>query len=59
LCSDVLVKEVDPQQINDILSRSDPERCSRELIDLALARGARDNVTVVVVAANHEADSAS
>ena len=59
LCSDGLVKEVSPQEINELLSRSDPEECSRALIDLALARGARDNVTVIVVTADREVESAS
>lgn len=56
LCSDGLIKEVNPREIADILSRSNPEECSRALIDLALARGARDNVTVVVVTADREAE---
>jgi type VI secretion system protein ImpM len=59
LCSDGLVKEVNPREIADILSRANPEECCRALIDLALARGARDNVTVVVVTADHESEPAS
>jgi serine/threonine protein phosphatase PrpC len=54
LCSDGLVKEVNPREIADILNQADPEQSSRALIDLALARGARDNVTVVVVVADQE-----
>jgi len=49
LCSDGLDKEVNPMEIIDILSRSDPDECSRVLIDCAVSQGARDNVTVVVV----------
>lgn len=55
LCSDGLVKAVKAQEIADILNRMDPEESSRALIDLALVRGARDNVTVVVVTADPEA----
>jgi type VI secretion system protein ImpM len=55
LCSDGLDKEVNPKEISKILSQRDLEVCSRELIDLALSRGARDNVTVVVVTADREA----
>jgi len=55
LCSDGLDKEVSPKEISKILSRRDLDVCSRELIDLALSRGARDNVTVVVVTADREA----
>jgi type VI secretion system protein ImpM len=59
LCSDGLVKELTPQEIGAILHRSDSERCAHALIDLALSRGARDNVTVVVVAADGKPEPAS
>jgi type VI secretion system protein ImpM len=49
LCSDGLVREVGNDQIADILSRTDIEQSSRALVDAALAAGARDNVTVIVV----------
>ncbi len=49
LCSDGLTREVSSGEIAEILGKRDCERSSRELIDLALSRGARDNVTVVVV----------
>ncbi len=49
LCSDGLVREVGPQEISDILSKNDCDQSSQRLIDLALSRGARDNVTVVLV----------
>jgi type VI secretion system protein ImpM len=55
LCSDGLIKEVNPKEITDILVQSGSDEISRALIDLALARGARDNVTVVVVTADREA----
>jgi type VI secretion system protein ImpM len=51
LCTDGLIKELHPHEIAEILSQFDCEGSSRSLIDLALARGARDNVTVVVVTA--------
>ena len=53
LCSDGLVKEVQPQEIADILDDGDCDKSSQRLIDLALQRGARDNVTVVVIHAGH------
>lgn len=52
LCSDGLVKAVKATEIADLLSRPTPEESSRALIELALARDARDNVTVVVVTAD-------
>jgi serine/threonine protein phosphatase PrpC len=55
LCSDGLTKEVAPQEMAELLGQSGPDDSSRALIDLALARGARDNVTVVVVTADREA----
>jgi type VI secretion system protein ImpM len=59
LCSDGLVKEVRPREITDIISGPDGNASSQELIDLALARGARDNVTVVVIAAEGDTEVAS
>jgi|SRR5208283_1348092 len=49
LCSDGLVREVEHAEIEDILSRTDIGQCSQALVDAATARGARDNVTVIVV----------
>jgi type VI secretion system protein ImpM len=57
LCSDGLIKEVKPNELTEILSQSDCHESSRALIDLALARGARDNVTVIVVTADREPKS--
>lgn len=48
LCSDGLDKEVTPKEIADILALRDIEISTRQLVDLALQRGARDNVTVLV-----------
>jgi len=54
LCSDGLLKEVNSREVTEILSQSGCEESSRSFIDLALERGARDNVTVIVVAAERE-----
>jgi serine/threonine protein phosphatase PrpC len=49
LCSDGLVKEVNNQEIATVLSRGTCQESSQALLDLALERGARDNVTVIVI----------
>lgn len=49
LCSDGLNKEVDDNEVEEILVQYDCEDASRELVDLTLERGARDNVTVAVI----------
>jgi type VI secretion system protein ImpM len=49
LCSDGLDKEVEHGEIAQILCGGDCDTSSRRLIDLALQRGARDNVTVIVI----------
>jgi protein phosphatase len=49
LCSDGLNKEVNEQELATILESFDCEEASRELVDLSLERGARDNVTVAVI----------
>lgn len=49
LCSDGLNKEVDDDEVAEILEQHDCEAASRELVDLSLERGARDNVTVAVI----------
>ena len=59
LCSDGLIKEVTAQEITAAISGPDCAESSRALIDLALSRGARDNVTVIVVSAEVESGSAS
>lgn len=58
LCSDGLDKEVRFEEISEVLRQCDPEACSHMLMELALSRGARDNVTVVVVTADHKAERA-
>ncbi len=49
LCSDGLIKELNSREIATILDHKDDHESSQQLIDLALERGARDNVTVIVV----------
>ena len=50
LCTDGLTKHVSEKQIADVLGdASNAEAGCRELVDLALAGGGKDNVTVVVV----------
>jgi len=49
LCSDGLNREVDDQELAEILDNYDCEEASHELVELTLERGARDNVTVAVI----------
>ena len=49
LCSDGLTKHVNDLEIQDILNEGTNQKACRVLIDLTLARGAVDNVTVIVV----------
>ncbi len=57
ICSDGLSKEVEPGEIADVLTAEpSPERAAELLVDMALARGGRDNVTVIVVDALSVAD---
>lgn len=51
LCSDGLTKEVSLTEIGDLLSGGTPKECVTRLMKLALERGARDNVTAIVVQA--------
>jgi type VI secretion system protein ImpM len=53
LCSDGLVKEVNDREIEALLRQEAYPDSARHLIELALQRGARDNVTVVVAHAVH------
>ena len=50
LCSDGLTRHVAAAEIAQAVARSTPERAARDLVDLAIARGGEDNVTVVVYA---------
>lgn len=51
LCSDGLFKEVHPTEIEKVLSEESCEKSVDKLIDLALERQARDNVTLVLISA--------
>ncbi|MGE0178398.1 MAG: PP2C family serine/threonine-protein phosphatase [Sphingomonas sp.] len=52
LCSDGLHGYVDSSDIARLLARGSPKRASEELIEITLANGAPDNVTVVAVSAS-------
>ena len=49
LCSDGLDKEVKPSEMLQIAGQENERSLSDTLVDLALSRGSRDNVTVVTV----------
>ena len=49
LCSDVLTKHIPDLDFEKMLAKGDVEKKCSELIDLTLARGAKDNVTAVLV----------
>jgi len=49
LCSDGLDKHVADVEMAQILAKGGPEAVAKALIELTLARGATDNVTVSVV----------
>jgi serine/threonine protein phosphatase PrpC len=51
LCSDGLVKEVSDRDIEQIMQQQECRDSAQHLIELALKRGAKDNVTVVVAQA--------
>lgn len=49
LCSDGLTDVVGEPEIRDILCAKPPEEAADELLDLSLRRGARDNITFLIV----------
>ncbi len=51
ICTDGLTRMVGPEELEQVLATGGIAQTAPALIDLALARGARDNVTVVLVAA--------
>jgi protein phosphatase len=55
LCSDGLTTHVDDDEILKIAARRPAENACHDLIDLALSRGGKDNVTVVI--AHYRPDS--
>ena len=52
LCSDGLTNEVGENEIATELARGNPKRICNNLLNYALQRGARDNVTIVITQAN-------
>ncbi|QBQ53096.1 PP2C family protein-serine/threonine phosphatase [Nitrosococcus wardiae] len=56
LCSDGLHNEVSDEDIKGILKEESCQKSSEMLVELALERGGRDNVTVVVVCAEDQID---
>lgn len=50
LCSDGLTRVVADSEIADLLDAVPPEQAANTLVDLALGRGAPDNVTVIALA---------
>lgn len=60
LCSDGLTLHIKPLEIAQVaLASEDPEDISRKLIDLANERGGRDNVSVIVIKAEADGETAS
>jgi serine/threonine-protein phosphatase Stp1 len=55
LCSDGLDKEVQEQELRDMLSSHSVAEIPDALVELTLSRGARDNVSVVAVCADSRA----
>ncbi len=49
LCSDGLDKEMTPEEIAEVVARDNDRPVSEVLVDIALSRGSRDNITVIVV----------
>jgi len=49
VCSDGLHGYVDEADITRLIGRGSPERASEELVELTLANGAPDNVTVIAI----------
>jgi len=49
LCSDGLDKELSAQEIAEVVGRENERSISDTLVDIALSRGCRDNITVITV----------
>ena len=52
LCSDGLTRHLKDNEISDLLKEGTAEEACQQLIDLTLERGAKDNVTAVVIDIN-------
>ncbi len=60
LCSDGLFNEIDETTIAARLrAATDPDTCAAELVDLAVASGGRDNISVVLLDIVDDADPAA
>lgn len=49
LCTDGLTRHLEDKEIADIIAKDNPDKACQALIELTLQRGAKDNVTVVIV----------
>ncbi|MHB9035228.1 MAG: Stp1/IreP family PP2C-type Ser/Thr phosphatase [Armatimonadota bacterium] len=49
LCSDGLSGEVKPDEMADAMKKSSPSQAAQDLVELALERGGRDNITVLIL----------
>ena len=56
LCTDGLSNYLETSEIRGILAESSPQEACERLVDLALDRGGRDNITVVVARLEGEAE---
>ena len=57
ICSDGLFKELTDKDISDVLKQQSLKYSASDLIDLAISRGATDNVTVLLVKAHEQTSS--
>lgn len=53
LCSDGLYKELSDSEIADTIAACSPEECANTLLNTALRRQGRDNITILVVKNTH------
>jgi serine/threonine protein phosphatase PrpC len=56
LCSDGLTGMIEDEEIRDIMLRYEPEAAAEWLIDTCLERGAKDNVTFIIVSVDPALD---
>ena len=53
ICSDGLYNDLDFESIRDILSNTDSDQALNGLIDCALDKGGRDNITAMIIDTSH------
>ncbi len=58
LCTDGLSNHLEPQDLSETLENIDLDAAAQALVDLANARGGRDNITAIVVAIDAAEDDA-